>query len=136
MYVYYHVTPKRNLRAIAERGLLPKRGTRSRALGEVSEAVYLFADAESLETAGGNWLLDEFSEGALLAVLAVRLPQPLTAVRGQEFEVTSTEIVGPGALTLLTSDWGNETSYEFLRAPGVPLADACKGLPPRRCARP
>jgi len=58
--VYYHVTPTCNVPRIMREGLLPRRGPRSRRLGESREAVYLFKGREAAADGLANWLGDEW----------------------------------------------------------------------------
>ena len=58
----YHVTLTRNVARIMREGLLPRRGSRSRRLGESREAVYLFKGREAAADGLANWLGDELPE--------------------------------------------------------------------------
>jgi hypothetical protein len=104
----YHVTPLRNLKAIAEHGLVPKRGARSKRLGEKAIGIYLFPDHESLTTALDQWLFDEFGEETRLALLKVRLPMNAQIDSEVAYEVRCYDVIPPENITVLSRDLGGE----------------------------
>ena len=55
-------------------GLLPRRGSRSRRLGDSREAVYLFKGREAAADGLANWLGDELREDEPVALIVVDLP--------------------------------------------------------------
>lgn len=74
---YYHITLLSNLDSIFAEGLLPQVGERSKELNE-SEAVFLFLNKESMETALyswlGEWYNDNYGESVKLALLKIDIP--------------------------------------------------------------
>lgn len=109
----FHVTPARNVARIMREGLLPRIGPRSRRLGEALPAIYLFADAESLESALDNWLGDEFDEEARLALIRVEAPEGTRTGEGAGFETVLLDPVPPACLEVLTRDLGGLTGGEL-----------------------
>lgn len=69
--IAYHCTPTSNLGAILQQGIHPKIGPRSQALGEATNAVYLFPTLEHVEAALMSWLGENFEEDEEIIVLEV-----------------------------------------------------------------
>lgn len=72
---FFHVTPLQNWKKIQKEGLLPKKGSRSRSLGEKKEQVFLFPDLDTVTDALMNWMGELFSERTKLALLKITLPK-------------------------------------------------------------
>ncbi len=100
---FYHVTPARNLKRIKAEGLVPKRGPRSRRLGEPGPSIYLFSSLEEVDNALMNWLGEEFGEDTQLAVLQITPPPGVqfTPSRGAEWEVQTNQPIPPEYIRVL-----------------------------------
>ena len=61
----YHVTPTKNLKAIAKQGLVPAVGDRASKISGEKSGIYVFPDKVSAEDAVMNWLGDEFDDEPL-----------------------------------------------------------------------
>jgi len=106
----YHVCLTRSLPRILENGLAPRIGPRSKRRGEKKPAIYFFPDLETLDDALSNWLGDEFSESAKLALLKVQIPHGVEVKSDVEYERHIHEPVPPDHITVLTRDID---SFEF-----------------------
>lgn len=105
--VLYHVTPSSNVDSIRKSGLVPQIGERSKAAGEESPAIYLFASKEEMEQACWSWLGEEF-ENESIAVLEVRLPKPyLEELAFDEFEIRCQKPIPPQYIQFF-DEWGSE----------------------------
>lgn len=103
--VYFHVTLTRHVDKILRKGLCPRRGPRSRKLGEPHKAVYLFKSREDAENGLSNWLGDELSEDEPVALLSVRLPAgTLRLNTTAEYEIVIADRIVPAALTVVATD--------------------------------
>lgn len=101
MHTFYHVTPARNVRDILTKGLIPKRGSLSSKGNEPEDAIFLFADLDSVENALMNWLGDEFEDEEQLSLLAVILdlkPAP------NHFETVVHNPIPPSAIKLIKNN--------------------------------
>jgi hypothetical protein len=77
-----HVTLTRNVARIMREGLHPRRGPRSRRLGESHRAVYLFKGREDAADGPVNWLGDELPEDEPVALIMASLPkEPASSLR-------------------------------------------------------
>lgn len=90
---YFHITLGSSLDSIFVQGLIPQIGKRSKELGE-SEAIFLFPDEESMETALYNWLgewyYDNYGEDIELALLKIDVPTNFPIENGEvEYEKIS-----------------------------------------------
>jgi hypothetical protein len=112
--VLYHVTPARNLRAIQRDGLMPKRGARSKKLGEPVPAIYLFPSLEAVEDALSGWLGGEFDEDARLALLAVTVPPGAETRTTADYERIVTAPIPPENIRVLSRDALGEHSLSGL----------------------
>lgn len=101
----YHLTPTYHLPRILSEGLLPRRGPRSRRLGEALLSIYFFTSRADADQALMNWLGDEFEEDTHLALLEVQLPTGL-AYRQEAFEVQVFAPIPPEAIRVLDRDYG------------------------------
>ena len=102
----YHVTLTRNIPKILREGLHPRRGPRSRRLGESHKAVYLFKSREAAADGLANWLGDELPEEEPVALVLVNLPAGiLTFDTTAGYELVVAEPIPPGCLSVLCLDW-------------------------------
>jgi hypothetical protein len=102
----YHVTLTRNIPKVLGEGLHPRRGPRSRRLGESRKAVYLFKSHEAAADGLANWLGDELPEEEPVALVLVDLPAGiLTLDTTAGYELVVAERIPPGSLTVLCLDW-------------------------------
>jgi hypothetical protein len=102
----YHVTLARNIPKILREGLHPRRGPRSRRLGESRKVVYLFKSREAAADGLANWLGDELPEEEPVALVLVNLPAGiLTLDTTAGYELVIAERIPPGSLTVLCLDW-------------------------------
>ena len=90
----YHVTLMSNLDDIMRNGLEPRLGERSKEVGEVRKAIYLFPTIDDMDCALGQWLgdwyNDEYGEDVPLASLEITLPDNFPIEDGEvEYEVLS-----------------------------------------------
>ncbi len=100
--VYYHVTPTCNVPRIMREGLLPRRGPRSRRLGESREAVYLFKGREAAADGLANWLGDELPEDEPVALIMVDLPSGARIVdTTADYELIVADHIPPENLTVM-----------------------------------
>jgi len=113
----YHVTPARNLSRIRSEGLIPRVGARSKRLGEKVPAVFVFPTIDDVDVAMDQWLLDEFPESTRLALLKVDLPPDLPCHSDVEYEIGVRAPIPPCALTVLSTDLGNEVGVRHLVEP-------------------
>jgi hypothetical protein len=98
----YHVTLTRNIPKVLREGLHPRRGPRSRRLGESRKAVYLFRSREAAAGGLANWLGDELPEEEPVALVLVNLPAGiLTLDTTAGYELVIAERIPPGSLTVL-----------------------------------
>ena len=96
----YHVTPARNLAAIAADGLVPQIGVRSERAGETDPFVHCFTSFEGVANALSRWMVEQFEEAETLALLVInRRSQPHTP-DGCTFGVT----LSPQLLWVLADD--------------------------------
>ncbi len=115
----YHVTPARNVARILREGLVPRIGPRSRRLGEPVACVYVFPTAEDLSCALDNWLLDEFGEDAILALLEVDVPEDVRRADGAGYEGALLDPVPPVALRVLHRDLGDVADLDAVLGTGA-----------------
>jgi hypothetical protein len=113
--VLYHVTPVQNLRKIMQDGLVPKRGVRSRKLGEIAPAIYLFPSLDDVESAIQGWMGNEFSDEARLALLAVTVPPNIQVQSVVGYERAITVSIPPDQIRVLTRDLLGEINLDHLR---------------------
>lgn len=113
---WYHVTPLKNLVAIQRDGLKPIIGARARKLGEGKAAIYLFASICDAEDALMNWLGQEFSEDACLALLAVKVPETVDLIPGAGFERVIAEAIPPQNIKVMSRDVLGEADLSRLTA--------------------
>lgn len=74
--IAYHITEKRNLASIQEKGLVPSVGPRSKDLGEPENVVYFFRSLEDVDNALLNWLgewYEDYEDEIDLVILEVNL---------------------------------------------------------------
>lgn len=107
----YHVTPARNLAAIATEGLVPQVGARSRRSGEIKPFVHCFTSFEDVETSLSNGMTQEFDAGERLAILAINLRPQGHMPDGCAYTVT----LGPHLLWVLTDDIRAGCDFTALR---------------------
>lgn len=78
MKTYYHVSLKKNINDILNKGLLPKIGERSKEIKENIKRVYLFTTKDDMENALMNWLgewyTDRYGDEVKLISLKVEVP--------------------------------------------------------------
>ena len=104
--VYYHVTPTCNVPRIMREGLLPRRGPRSRRLGESREAVYLFKEREAAADGLANWLGDELPEDEPVVLIMVDLPAGARILdTTADYELILADHIPPENLTVMEFDW-------------------------------
>ena len=102
----YHVTLTRNIPKILREGLHPRRGPRSRRLGESHKAVYLFKSREAAADGLAYWLGEELPEKEPVALVLINLPAGiLTLDTTAGYEIVVAERIPPGSLTVLCLDW-------------------------------
>ena len=92
--IYYHVTTKKALSKIKKEGLQPQIGKRSKKIGEVFPAIYLFTTRDDMEDAICNWLGEEL-EGDKTYALKIDIPKgfPLDEGVQGEWEVRSYQMI-------------------------------------------
>lgn len=77
--VMYHVTLMERVESILADGLIPQLGDMAKKYGEVQNAIWLFPNLESTETALSSWLGEEldalYSDDCEVAIIAVHLPE-------------------------------------------------------------
>ncbi len=99
MKTYYHVTTDKYLKNIRHQGLIPQKGKRSRAAGEIQDAIYLFTSPEAVHDALMNWLLDELEEDELI-ILDILLPDDFEITQKPgSFEATSPRCISFSHIT-------------------------------------
>ena len=104
--VYYHVTPTCNVPRIMREGLLPRRGSRSRRLGESREAVYLFKGREAAADGLANWLGDKLPEDEPVALIVVDLPAGARILdTTADYETVVADHIPPENLTVMEFNW-------------------------------
>jgi hypothetical protein len=104
--VYYHVTLTHNVARIMREGLHPRRGSRSRRLGESREAVYLFKGREDAADGLANWLGDELPEDEPVALIMVNLPAGARILdTTADYELVVADRIPPENLTVMELDW-------------------------------
>ena len=112
--VYYHVTPTCNVPRIMREGLLPRRGSRSRRLGESREAVYLFKEREAAADGLANWLGDELPEDEPVALIVVDLPAGARILdTTADYELIVADRIPPENLTVMEFDWQHHLTVVF-----------------------
>jgi hypothetical protein len=107
----YHVTPVRNLAAIAVEGLVPQIGPRSQQAGETDSLVHCFTAFEWVEEAlKGDWAR-RFEESERLTLLAINLsPRGATSVECGYFVTLK-----PHLLWVVTDDLCRDSDFESIR---------------------
>ena len=104
--VYYHVTPTCNVPRIMREGLHPRRGPRSRRLGELHKAVYLFKGREDAADGLANWLGDELPEDEPVALIMVNLPAGACILdTTADYELVVADHIPPENLTVMEFNW-------------------------------
>jgi hypothetical protein len=104
----YHVTLTRNVARIMREGLHPRRGPRSRRLGESHRAVYLFKGREDAADGLVNWLGDELPEDEPVALIMVSLPTGACILATTaDYELVVADHIPPENLTVIELDWGS-----------------------------
>jgi hypothetical protein len=108
----YHVTPTRNLPAIAGDGLMPQIGPRSAEAGEVEPFVHCFTAFEEVERQLKEGWAREFDAGETLALLAINLsPQGADPV-----ECAYPVPLRPHLLWVVTDEIHADSDFAALRA--------------------
>ena len=102
----YHVTLTRNVAKIMREGLHPRRGPRSRRLGESHKAVYLFKGREDAADGLANWLGNELPEDEPVALILVNLPAGARILdTTAEYELVVADHIPPENLTVVELNW-------------------------------
>jgi hypothetical protein len=102
----YHVTLSRNLPRIMREGLQPRRGPRSRKLGEAHKAVYLFKGREDAADGLANWLGDELPEDEPVALILVNLPAGTRILETTaDYEIVVGDHIAAENLTVVEQNW-------------------------------
>lgn len=87
--IFYHVTPKENVKSIKEKGLIPQIGERAKSCGETEEKIYLFPTLQDMETALSSWLGIEFENDDIVSLI-IRIPKGFSVEEGEvEYEAYS-----------------------------------------------
>lgn len=101
---FYHVALKSNQDSILATGLQPSVGDRSLAFGEEEKRVYLFDSLESVDSALGSWLGEEFAEDELVLLSIssrdVEEPQPEFDDEEGSFEWTTTKSINSSSISV------------------------------------
>ena len=97
----YHVTPARNLPAIAAQGLVPQVGERSERAGETEPWVHCFTSFQRVENAFASGLERQFDEGERLAILCIGLHPPADP---RQYSCSYKVTLGPHLLWVLSDD--------------------------------
>lgn len=113
----YHVTEARLVPVILERGIIPQIGPRSARLGEPAPRAYFFRSLADIEDALFSWLFDEFGEDTQIALLRVDHNREEALVHETKWEVSSTAVTPPSAITVLTLDIGSLSHLHDLEGP-------------------
>ena len=89
----YHVSPKKNLASIKQKGILPY----ALAPADLSDkkAVYLFKDRDEMEDAITNWLGDKFDEDEPLLCFTIYPSGLDIELSNVEYEVISYNPIPP-----------------------------------------
>jgi hypothetical protein len=102
----FHVTLKRNVPRIMCEGLQPRRGPRSRKLGESRKAVYLFKEREDAASSLANWLGDELQDDEPVALIMVNLPAGARILdTTADYELVVADPIPYVNLTVVCLDW-------------------------------
>lgn len=99
--IAYHVTPRRNLKRILSEGLIPRVGPRSKRLGEIEPAIYVFTSMAGVEDALMNWLGDEFADSTPVVVLRITLPQGASDESAAAYERLVRHAIAPASINVL-----------------------------------
>ena len=103
---FYHVTLTRNVPKILREGLHPRRGPRSRRLGESHKAVYLFKSREDAADGLSNWLGAELPEDEPVALIMVNLPADTQILdTTADYEIVVADSILPANLTVIALNW-------------------------------
>ena len=98
----FHMTLARNVPRIMCEGLQPRRGPRSRKLGESRKAVYLFKEREDAASSLANWLGDELPEDEPVALIIIDLPSGARIVdTTADYELIVADHIPPENLTVM-----------------------------------
>jgi len=112
-FIFYHVTPTRNLSSILKHGLQPDIGVRSRRIKEKIPAIYLFDNLNSIEDALSSWMEVEFDEDEELSLLKITLPSNIRA-EDTGFEYAVYENIPKKYIKVLSTDIMNEPNISKL----------------------
>jgi hypothetical protein len=104
----YHVTPTRNLGRILRKGLLPRRGPRSRDAKERIPAIYCFPDQASMEEGSAQWFFDLFAEVTPLTLLGITVPADVHVKSDVPWERHLLVPIPPNHLQVLDRNYGGE----------------------------
>jgi hypothetical protein len=103
---FYHVTLTRNVPKILREGLHPRRGPRSRRLGELHKDVYLFKSREDAADGLSNWLGAELPEDEPVALIMVNLPADTQILdTTADYEIVVADSILPANLTVIALNW-------------------------------
>ena len=113
MKEYYHVTQRKNMQSINEKGLIPLIGPRAAAGKETVPTVYLFESKDDMEYALTNWLGEELGEDELV-LLVISIPHDYQAYihrTNAGYERTCTRPIPPCLIRFFDEEW-NETKIK------------------------